>query len=97
MSTSPLSCQYLRDRFRDYLTGVRQLSPLSVRNYIADLKPLEEFLTSRGINDPTTLSKETAQAYLAWLAWGRTKTNLSRRGHARSSVLRLYSVLRSFD
>lgn len=83
-------------RYHRYLQGVRRLSPYTVRNYSNDLQPFVEFLGGRDISDPALVDREVVRSYLAWLARVRPHSNGRLRGHARGTVVRQYSVLRSF-
>ncbi len=83
-------------RYRTHLEGVRRLSPYTVRNYVNDLRPFLEFLEGRDAPDLAQVDRDTVRSYLAWLARVRPHSNGRRRGHVRGTVVRQYSVLRSY-
>ena len=72
--------------FRDHLVVERDLAPLTVRNYLADLEPLRDFMENREIASFADLDRLKARGYLAWL---------HELGYVRPSVARKLSALRS--
>lgn len=72
--------------FRDHLVAERNLAPLTVRNYLADLEPLRDFMEDREIASFADLDRLKARGYLAWL---------HELGYVRPSVARKLSALRS--
>ncbi len=72
--------------FRDHLVAERNLAPLTVRNYLADLEPLRDFMENREIASFADLDRLKARGYLAWL---------HELGYVRPSVARKLSALRS--
>ena len=72
--------------FRDHLVVERNLAPLTVRNYLADLEPLRDFMENREIASFSDLDRLKARGYLAWL---------HELGYVRPSVARKLSALRS--
>lgn len=74
-------------RYLVELEGVRQLSPLTCRNYRRELGEALRFFRSLGVRDWEDIDRPTARRYLAWLA---------SRGYARGSIARRLSELRSF-
>ena len=103
--------------YRNHLQGQRGLSLLTVRNYLADLRPFQEYLWQEGLEPKTgveglrtfVLRREASQVpqeyrrlvrdYLAWIMVRRPVkqgTRVSRRGHARGSVVRSLAALRIF-
>lgn len=79
--------QGLIDEFRDHLWAEKGLAPLTVRNYLADLESLRQFMELRGVGGVEGLLRDTLRAYLAWLA---------EIGYVRSSIVRKLSTLRTF-
>ncbi len=73
--------------FERHLRAEKGLSDLTVRNYKADLQPLYEYMTLKGIDDMRSLDRILLRGYLAWL------TEL---GYVRHSVSRKLSTLRTF-
>ena len=74
------------DRFRDHLAAERSLAPPTVRNYLDDLTPLRDFMTSRGIDAFSDLDRRAIRTYLSWL---------HELGYVRPSIARKLSVLRT--
>ena len=72
--------------FSDHLVVERNLAPLTVRNYLADLEPLRDFMENREIASFADLDRLKARGYLAWL---------HELGYVRTSVARKLSALRS--
>ena len=72
--------------FRDHLVAERDLAPLTVRNYLADLEPLQDFLADRGIASFADFDRLKVRGYLAWL---------QELGYVRTSIARKLSSLRS--
>ena len=77
----------LMEEFQRYLKGDKGLAELTVRNYATDIRPLYDFMVSKGISGLHGLDKFALRGYLAWL------TDL---GYARPSVVRKTSTLRTF-
>ena len=90
----PVLNQYLA-----HLTGERELSANTVRNYRDDLKLLFEFMDDSRLTSVTKIDRSFLRRYIAWLMSSRPvrsgnhKTN---RGHKRGSVVRAIASLRSF-
>lgn len=78
--------QDVMSRFRDHLVAERGLAELTVRNYLADLKPLRDFMSMREIESFGELDRRRVRAYLAWL---------QEIGYVRSSISRKLSSLRN--
>ncbi|MBI4202429.1 MAG: tyrosine recombinase XerC [Chloroflexi bacterium] len=72
------------DHYRTYLLGQRNLSPATVRNYLADLVPFYQFLRQEGLGDddpiaglnafltrngPLTVTAEYRRLLLSYVAW----------------------------
>ena len=72
--------------FRDHLVAERSLAPLTVRNYLADLEPLRDFMADRGIASFADLDRLSVRGYLSWL---------NDLGYVRPSMARKLSALRS--
>ena len=68
------------------MTAERSLAPPTVRNYLDDLAPLQEFMLERGINAFSDLDRRTVRTYLSWL---------HELGYVRPSIARKLSVLRT--
>ena len=90
------------ERFQQHLAAELRLAPRTVSNYLDDMKPFAQFLQEHlGISDPAQVDRSTVIGYLEWLLNQRpiTQGRLEARrrpGHTRTSVVRLFSVLRSF-
>ena len=72
--------------FRDHLIAERNLAPLTVRNYLADLDPLGDYMANREVAAFADLDRLKVRGYLAWL---------HELGYVRPSVARKLSALRS--
>jgi|TARA_Y100000310_G_scaffold216615_2_gene217689 integrase/recombinase XerC len=79
--------QALLTGFQGHLQAERSLAPLTIRNYKADLAPLQEFLELKGIASLRDMDRLAMRAYLAWL---------HELGYVRHSIARKLSVLRTF-
>ena len=75
----------LMDGYERHLRAERGLADLTVRNYRSDLRPLFDFMRSRGIAALSDLDRHALRDYLAWLM---------ELGYVRSSVVRKLSTLR---
>ncbi len=73
-------------RFRDHLVAERDLAPLTVRNYLSDLKPLRDFMSSRNVEAFSVLDRRAIRGYLSWL---------HQLGYERPSISRKLSALRT--
>ena len=73
-------------RFRDHLVAERDLAPLTVRNYLADLAPLRDFMADRGLSEFRDLDRRTVRGFLSWL---------HELGYVRTSIARKLSALRT--
>lgn len=73
--------------FTDYLTHVRQLSPLSVKNYGYDLQRLQDFCQSQNLAQPQDIQPFHIRHCL---------TQLRQRGLTSKSIQRWLSGLRGF-
>ena len=73
-------------RFRDHLVAERGLAPLTVRNYLADLAPLRDFMINRGLRGFRDLDRRTVRGFLSWL---------HELGYVRTSIARKLSVMRT--
>ena len=74
-------------RFEVHLKAERDLAPLTIRNYRADLEPLYQFTLQRRIPTLAGLDRGAVRSYLAWL---------NELGYVRASIARKLSVLRTF-
>ena len=72
--------------FRDHLVAEKNLAPLTVRNYLADLEPLRDYMENRKIASFAKLDRLKVRGYLAWL---------HDLGYVRPSIARKLSALRS--
>ena len=72
--------------FRDHLIAEKNLAPLTVRNYLADLEPLRDYMEKREIASFGDFDRLNARGYLAWL---------HDLGYVRPSIARKLSALRS--
>ena len=87
------------DGYIDYLRGERNLSDYTVRNYVEDLKPFSEFLSSNDVKHINDINRSLIREYIAWMMSSRLlmkQTNVRRRGHMRGSVVRNMASIRSF-
>ena len=90
----PVLNQYLA-----HLTGERELSANTIRNYRDDLRLLFEFMDESQIASVTKVDRSFLRRYIAWLMSSRpvrSGTNETNRGHKRGSVVRAIASLRSF-
>ena len=79
--------QPLISGFAEHLRAEKGLADLTIRNYIADIQPLYEYMALKEIADMRALDRHVLRAYLAWL---------NRLGYVRHSVARKLSTLRTF-
>ena len=96
MQTSP--GQYI-DLYKTHLSGERNLSVNTIRNYIDDLKPFLQFLDFKDIHSLKQVDRSLMREYVAWLMSHRLvkgNTSSRKRGHVRSSVTRNMASVRSF-
>ena len=87
------------DDYIEYLRGERNLSDYTVRNYVDDLKPFSEFLSSKCVEHINDINRSIIREYIAWMMSSRLlmkQTNVRRRGHMRGSVVRNMASIRSF-
>lgn len=75
------------ERYRTYLIGERNLSPLTVRNYRDDLGQFFSFLAQRDVTAPESVDRGLIRDYLSWLQDGK---------YVRPSIARKLSTVRSF-
>ena len=73
-------------RFRERLVAERGLAELTVRNYLADLEPLRDYMADREIAAFADLDRRAVRGYLAWL---------HQLGYVRPSVARKLSAMRA--
>ena len=76
----------LMDRFEEHLVVERSLAPLTVRNYLTDVRPLYDYMSRSGIQELSSLDRAALRGYLAWLI---------DLGYVRASVARKLSALRT--
>ena len=76
----------LMDRFEEHLVVERSLAPLTVRNYLTDVRPLSDYMARSGISELSRLDRASLRGYLAWLI---------DLGYVRASVARKLSALRT--
>ena len=76
----------LMDRFEEHLVVERSLAPLTVRNYLTDVRPLHDYMARSRISELSGLDRATLRGYLAWLI---------DLGYVRASVARKLSALRT--
>ena len=76
----------LMDRFEEHLVVERSLAPLTVRNYLTDVRPLYDYMARSGIPELSRLDRASLRGYLAWLI---------DLGYVRASVARKLSALRT--
>ena len=79
--------QSLVGRFETHLSAEKGLAALTVRNYLADVRPLYEYMRLRSVAGLEALDRYVLRGYLAWLV---------ELGYVRSSIVRKLSALRSF-
>jgi integrase/recombinase XerC len=87
------------DGYIEYLRGERNLSDYTVRNYVDDLKPFSEFLSSKNVEHIKDIDRSVIREYIAWMMSSRLlmrQTTVRRRGHMRGSVVRNMASIRSF-
>ena len=73
--------------FERHLRSARQLSPLTVRNYLNDLTPFFEYLDMKGVSALDNADRLFLRGYLAWLL---------EIGYERASMARKLTALRAF-
>lgn len=73
--------------YEAHIRGVRQLAPLTVRNYLTDLAPFGDYLRLKGAKSLDNLDRWFLRGYLAWLI---------EVGYVKPSVTRKLTALRSF-
>ncbi len=73
--------------FRIYLSDMRQLAALTVRNYLTDIEPFGEYLRKERRTDFHSVDRLFIRSYLAWLI---------SLGYVNASISRKLSALRSF-
>ena len=86
------------DGYIEYLRGERNLSGYTVRNYVDDLKPFSEFLSSKNVEYINDINRSVIREYIAWMMSSRLlmrQTTVRRRGHMRGSVVRTMASIRS--
>ena len=91
MTDSPVPTEHTRivvlvERYLAFLTVERNLSPLTIRNYAADLRPLFAYLEQHDV-DPLAVSRTDFRGYLS---------SMIDAGIAQGSVVRRTSTARSF-
>lgn len=87
------------DLYKAHLSGERNLSGNTIRNYIDDLKPFFQFLHFKNKYSLEEVNRSLLREYIAWLMSSRLvkgNTSSSKRGHIRSSVTRNMASVRSF-
>ena len=77
----------LQRRFETHLTAEKGLAALTIRNYLTDIRPLFDYIQSRGVTELGELDRLALRGYLAWLI---------ELGYVKSSVVRKLSALRTF-
>ena len=85
--------------YRQHLLGERNLSELTVRNYLDDLTPLFQSMELQGVDSLAEVDRAFLRRYVSWLMSSRPiKSGGSqwRHGHDRASVTRHLASLRSF-
>ncbi len=81
--------QAAMERFRDHLVADRDLAPLTVRNYLADVEPLRDYMAKREIPAFADLDRRDVRGYLAWLhELGYERTSIARKLSATRSLFR---------
>ncbi len=73
-------------RFEEHLRVEKALAPLTVRNYLTDVRPLHDYMARSAIAGPADLDRAALRGYLAWLI---------DLGYVRASVARKLSALRT--
>ena len=76
----------LMERFEEHLVVEKSLAPLTVRNYLTDVRPLHDYMARSGLPDLSDLDRASLRGYLAWLI---------DLGYVRASVARKLSALRT--
>ena len=76
----------LMDRFEEHLAVEKSLAPLTVRNYLTDVRPLYDYMARSDIQELSRLDRASLRGYLAWLI---------ELGYVRASVARKLSALRT--
>jgi len=74
-------------RYVDYLSGVKNASPYTVRNYRREIGEAIAFFRAEGASEWDDLGRPLLRRYMAWL---------SSSGYARASTARRVSELRAF-
>ena len=85
--------------YKQHLLGERNLSELTVRNYLDDLTPLFQSMELQGVDSLAQVDRAFLRRYISWLMSSRPiKSGGSqwRHGHDRASVTRHLASLRSF-
>ena len=85
--------------YRQHLLGERNLSELTVRNYLDDLTPLFQSMELQEVDSLAQVDRAFLRRYISWLMSSRPiKSGGSqwRHGHDRASVTRHLASLRSF-
>lgn len=77
----------LQQRFEIHLSVEKGLAGLTIRNYLTDVRPLFDYIQSKGITSLNALDRLALRDYLAWLV---------ELGYVKSSVVRKLSALRVF-
>jgi integrase/recombinase XerC len=72
--------------FRDHLVAERGLAPLTIRNYLSDLEPLQDYMSNHDIDSFSDLDRRTVRGYLSWL---------HELGYVRTSIARKLSAMRT--
>ncbi|MDE2860073.1 MAG: tyrosine recombinase [Chloroflexota bacterium] len=99
MSAGAAQAREHLEGYREHLTGERNLSEFTVRNYLDDLNPLFELLEQQGIESLDRVDRGFLRRYISWLMSGRRIREgraRTRTGHERASVIRHLVALRSF-
>jgi len=81
------------ERFTDYLTAERGLSPNTVEAYRRDLKRYASFLARRGIRDARQVEEDTVSSFVASES---SRKNAEGKPHAVSTVARSLASVRAF-
>jgi len=82
-----LHWQDLIKRFQIHLQAEKELAPLTIRNYLADLAPLSKYMRLHSVKEVQHLDRYVLRGYLAWL---------TEFGYVRGSIVRKLSTLRTF-
>jgi len=87
------------NQYLAHLTGERELSANTVRNYIDDLKLLFQFMDESRLSSVSKIDRSFLRKYISWLMSSRnvrSGNNKINKGHKRGSVVRAIASLRSF-